>query len=110
MIINRKFVLSYYFLFTLLVCSGEKIPLWPEGKIPNFQSQQIAATTKEVKQPGFKREAHTMPYLEWYQAPAEKNGAVCCSFQVAVTRTAVTGGGLIASQRSLPILGMCASA
>ena len=51
------------------------MPLWPEGKIPNFQPQQIAATTKEVRQPGFKREEHTMPYLEWFDAPSEKNGA-----------------------------------
>jgi len=51
-----------------------------------------------------------MPYIEWFDAPTEKMVPVCYSFQVAVTRTAVTGGGLIASQKSLPILGMCASA
>lgn len=55
--------------------AGERLALWPEGKIPNFQAQQVAATTQELKQPGFERAEHTMPYLEWYDAPVEKNGA-----------------------------------
>lgn len=55
--------------------AGERIALWPEGKIPDFQAQQIAATTAEVKAPGFKAAEHTMPHLDWYEAPATKNGA-----------------------------------
>lgn len=53
----------------------ERMPLWPEGNIPNFQPQQIAATSKEAKAPGFKPEANTMPHLNWYEPPKEKNGA-----------------------------------
>ncbi|MHB8957200.1 MAG: alpha/beta hydrolase, partial [Pirellulaceae bacterium] len=52
----------------------ERVALWPEGKIPDFQTSQIAATTPEVKAPGFKAADHAMPYLDWYEAPAEKNG------------------------------------
>jgi acetyl esterase/lipase len=55
--------------------SAERVPLWPEGKIPNFQPQQIAATSQEAKTPGFKAEANTMPHLNWYEPPKEKNGA-----------------------------------
>jgi acetyl esterase/lipase len=59
----------------VLAFAGERVALWPEGKIPDFQPQQIAATTQEVKEPGFKPAERVMPYLDWYEAPAEKNGA-----------------------------------
>jgi len=59
----------------VLAFAGERVTLWPEGKIPNFQPQQIAATTQEVKEPGFKPAERVMPYLDWYDPPAEKNGA-----------------------------------
>ena len=36
-------------------------PLWPEGKIPDFQEEQIAA--------------HRMPSLGWSERPANPNGA-----------------------------------
>ncbi|MEI7927714.1 MAG: hypothetical protein WCH40_04130, partial [Verrucomicrobiales bacterium] len=62
-------------LGAVLAVAGERVALWPEGKIPDFQTQQIAATTQEVKAPGFKAAAHAMPYLDWYEAPATKNGA-----------------------------------
>ena len=71
-------------LFTLCACNwllagvlafaGERVALWPEGKIPNFQPQQIAATTQEIKAPGFKAAENTMPHLDWYVPTAEKGG------------------------------------
>lgn len=54
--------------------AGERVALWPEGKIPDFQTHQVAATSGEMKEPGFKASEHTMPYLDWYEAPTEKNG------------------------------------
>lgn len=54
--------------------AGERVALWSEGKIPDFQTQQIAATSGEMKEPGFKASEYTMPYIEWYEAPTEKNG------------------------------------
>ena len=50
-------------------------PLWPEGKIPDFQENQIAAPSQEAHQPGFDRAAHRMPYLDWSEKPANPNGA-----------------------------------
>ncbi len=85
-------------LITALACAGERVGLWPEEKIPDFQTQQIAATTQEVQAPGFKAAKHAMPYLEWYEAPAEKNGGCmllisggayqCCCDGVWIDRVA----------------------
>ena len=71
---KKTLMASSWFLVAALACAGERVGLWPEGKIPDFQTQQIAATTEEVKAAGFKAAEHAMPYLDWYAAPAEKNG------------------------------------
>ncbi len=72
---KRAWILGAWFSVAVLAFAGERVTLWPEGKIPNFQPQQIAATTQEVKEPGFKPAERVMPYLDWYDPPAEKNGA-----------------------------------
>ena len=56
--------------------NGERVPLWPEGKIPDFQEHQIGAMTDEASTNAEWRAAHRMPYLEWFDAPAvdAKNG------------------------------------
>ena len=48
----------------------ERMYIWPEGKMPSVQAHQIAATTAEVKTPGFDREAFRKPYLDWFDPPA----------------------------------------
>ena len=53
---------------------GERQAVWPEGKIPDFQSHQVGAMTDEQKDPDFKPEEHRMPYLEWFEKPANPNG------------------------------------
>lgn len=72
---KRAWILGAWFAVAVLAFAGERVTLWPEGKIPNFQPQQIAATTQEVKEPGFKPAERVMPYLDWYDPPVEKNGA-----------------------------------
>ena len=67
-------LLGTWLLVAGLAVAGERAALWPEGKIPDFQPQQIAATTEEVNAPGFKAAEHAMPHLDWYEAPAKKNG------------------------------------
>ena len=52
----------------------ERVALWPEGKTPDYQPRQVAATRPETKAPGFKRSGHSMPYIEWFDEPADKNG------------------------------------
>ena len=74
--------------FTLLAApapwrNGERQPLWPEGRVPDFQPHQVGAMTDEAggypKKPkaGFDAAAHRMPYLEWFAAPAEKPARGC---------------------------------
>ena len=70
----RSAVLCSWLLVVVQAFAGERVALWPEGKIPDFQTGQIAATTQEVKAPGFQAADHAMPYLDWYDAPAEQNG------------------------------------
>ena len=72
--IKKLLILSSWLLVAVQAFAGERVALWPEGKIPDCQTQQIAATTQEVKAPGFKTAEHTMPHLDWYEAPAAKNG------------------------------------
>ena len=72
--IKKTLVLSYWLLAAVLTYAGDRVGLWPAGKMPDYQTQQIAATTKEAKAPGFKAGQHAMAYLDWYEPPAAKNG------------------------------------
>ena len=69
-----RFFICIWLLVTGMACAAERVALWPEGKIPDYQPQQIAATTQEAKAPGFNAGENAMPHLDWYEAPAEKNG------------------------------------
>ncbi len=71
---KKLLVLASWCLVAILAFAGERVTLWPEGKIPDLQSHQIAATTQEVKAPEFKAVEHPMPYLDWYEPPASENG------------------------------------
>ena len=62
---KKTLILCSWLLVSILAFAGERVALWPEGKIPDFQPGQIAATTQEVKAPGFKAADHAMPYLDW---------------------------------------------
>ena len=33
---------------TVFICHADRVGLWPDGKIPDFQSHQIVVTNKEV--------------------------------------------------------------
>ena len=49
--------------------------IWPKGKMPHASDRQIAAMTSESKEPGFKPEKFRQPYLDWFEKPANPNGA-----------------------------------
>lgn len=72
--VQNRLILSVCLLASVVASAGERVALWPEGKIPDFQAHQIAATTQEARAPGFKAAEHTMPHLDWYDAPTKKNG------------------------------------
>jgi len=93
MIRNKLNIIIGFALFSALTCQAERVPLWPEGKIPNFQPQQIAATTKEVRQPGFNAKSIPCLICNGSMHRPKKMVPVCCSFQEVVIKTAVIGGG-----------------
>ena len=75
---HMKKLLGALLLFcTLTLGAFEREPLWPKGKMPDAQDGQMAAMVNEIRTPGFKREEHRMPYLEWFEAPDKsvRNGA-----------------------------------
>ncbi len=63
----------------------EREYIWPEGKMPHAQPQQIAAKTGEVKQPGFKADDFRRPYIEWFAPNPECRTDLCV--------LVVSGGG-----------------
>jgi hypothetical protein len=72
MIKNKLILYIGIKVLAVFICHADRVALWPEGKIPDFQPQQIAATNKEVKSKGFNRNEHTMPYLAWFDPPRKK--------------------------------------
>ena len=65
---------------------GKKYYLWPEGKMPDAQPQQIAATTEEAAAEGFKPEENRIPHIQWFKAPDE-------SVRTDVCMIIISGGG-----------------
>ena len=65
---------------------GKKYYLWPEGKMPDAQPQQIAATTEEVASEGFKPEDNRVAYIQWFRPPAENVRTDACMI-------IISGGG-----------------
>ena len=60
--------------FTLaasLALAGEKVYLWPEGKMPDPQPHQIAAMTDVAGNKDFNRDEWRLPYIEWQEAPKD---------------------------------------
>ena len=72
--LKRSFLGVFLLLSSAFALAEDRMPLWPEGKIPSFQEHQVAALKTEVRKPGFKPEDHRMPYILWHKAPAKKNG------------------------------------
>lgn len=64
-------------LITVSALAWERVPLWPNGKMPDKQDHQIAAMTNEVSSRDFNPKKHASAYLEWFEAPAPevRNGA-----------------------------------
>lgn len=62
---------------------SETTPLWPEGKIPDFSENQIAAPREDTLAGGFDRAKHRMPYLEWCESPKEQNRNGTCIIMIS---------------------------
>ena len=55
----------------------EREYIWPDGKMPDVQPHQIAATTAEVKAPGYKADDFRRPYLDWFDQPTGEKTDIC---------------------------------
>ena len=71
---KRITLLFSVLLVSLWLGAQERVPIWPKGKMPDAQTHQIAAMTDESEAPGFKADKHRIPYLEWFEKPANPNG------------------------------------
>lgn len=63
--------------------NGERVPLWPEGRMPDAQAHQIGAMTDEASKDEAWRSAHRMPYIEWFEAPAADKRIGACMILVS---------------------------
>ena len=71
----------------LAVGLAEAVPLWPEGSVPDFRPEQIAARLEVAEQAGFDAATHRMPHLRWYGAPARNRTGQCVIL--------ISGGGYV---------------
>ena len=58
-----------------LQAGAQKVYLWPQGKMPDAQPQQIAAMTDVSKADGFQADKYRIPYIEWLPAPEKSCGS-----------------------------------
>lgn len=58
-------------LMTLSMNAGDRVKVWPKGKMPHCQEHQIAAMTDEADKEGFNPDKHRTAYIKWYDAPAK---------------------------------------
>jgi len=79
----KKGLIFLFLLVSLQAPGREREPLWPKGKMPDAQPQQIAAMTSESKAPGFNPDKHRMPYLEWFEAPADSVDKDICMILIS---------------------------
>ena len=77
----KKFLSLLLIFAALQMGAWERQPLWPKDKMPDAQPQQIAAMTNVSKAPGFNPDEWRMPYIEWYEKPANPNG--CCMILIS---------------------------
>lgn len=57
--------------------------LWPKGKMPDAQAQQIAAMTDEALAKDFDADKHRRPFLEWFDAPPKDKRTGACMILIS---------------------------
>lgn len=74
-------------LFCMLISSClwalERQHIWPKGKMPDYQSHQIAAMTDESSADTFDADRHRTAYIEWYEAPAKDTHNGGCAILIS---------------------------
>ena len=68
---KKTIFISSALLMALSLNAGDRVKVWPKGKMPHYQEHQIAAMTDEADKEGFNPDKHRTAYIEWYEAPAK---------------------------------------
>lgn len=71
----KRFLILLLTLLVALQAGAQKVYLWPKGKMPHAQAQQIAAMTDISRADGFNPDKYRTPYIEWMPAPEKPCGA-----------------------------------
>lgn len=71
----KKLIALLGIFVTLGLSAWEREYLWPEGKMPDRQSHQIAAMTDVSRAKGFNPDEYRTAYIDWYEKPENGNGA-----------------------------------
>ena len=66
---RKTAIVAGLLLFAATLSAQKKEYIWPKGKMPDTQAQQIAAMTDVSRAPDFKAKNWTRPYLEWFETP-----------------------------------------
>lgn len=84
---TKKMMKRLWIALGLLCALGaqaqKKEYIWPKGKMPHRQEQQIAAMTDLSRQPDFKADKYREPYLEWYEAPDKEVRTDACMILIS---------------------------
>lgn len=80
----KRFFVSLLLCWACLPLAAQYLEyIWPEGRMPDAQPSQIAAMTDESEAPGFLPDAHRIPYLEWFPAPADSIQKDACMILIS---------------------------
>ena len=63
--------------------AGERQYLWPEGKMPDVDSTQVAVPITIQRQSDYNPDDWRKPYLEWHEAPAAENKKDLCMILIS---------------------------
>ena len=75
---KRSIIIAISLMMAASVSAGDRVPLWPKGKMPDRQNHQIAAMTDESGRADFDPDKNRIAYIEWYDSPsAEKDNDGC---------------------------------
>lgn len=63
-------IIAICMLMATFLSAGNRVTIWPKGKMPDRQAHQIAAMTDETGREGFNPDKNRVAYIEWYDQPA----------------------------------------
>lgn len=78
-----KFIFLFFLLLPSALMGAQREYLWTKKNMPDAQAHQIAAMLPDTKEPGFKANKHRLPYLEWFDAPADSVRTDACMILIS---------------------------